>query len=266
MVDRERLMSAKQSGTATRHEGILAQLARQQRVHVSDLAARFDVSEETIRRDLVALEHSGDAVRVHGGAIVPTAAVEPGQVRPAVDDDGVVGAVLGMLPASGSIYLASGPVSHAVAEALPDAADRTLITSSIEIALLAAIKPATVVYNLGGRVRGDVRSGDAQFGPWTNELLAELRIGTAVIEVGVMGQDGAVLAQTPQQAEQVEQALEIAERRVLVITGRGGEPGLAVAAGLADFDDIVSVAQLPRDLAARAAEAEIRVVVPEAAA
>ncbi|GFP36218.1 DeoR family transcriptional regulator, fructose operon transcriptional repressor, partial [Candidatus Hakubella thermalkaliphila] len=38
-------------------------------VYVSDLSQRFDVSEETIRRDLDRLEREGVAHRIHGGAI-----------------------------------------------------------------------------------------------------------------------------------------------------------------------------------------------------
>lgn len=258
-------MAAKTTGTRARHEGILVLLARQQRVHVADLAERFDVSEETIRRDLVALEAHGDAVRVHGGAIVPTATVEQAPARAAVEVGSLADAVLGLLPASGSVFVASGRVSRAVAEALPDADDRTIITSSIEIALLAAVKPFTVVYNLGGAVRPDVRGGDAQFGPWTDELLSGLRVDVAVIETASIGDDGSVLAETPQLAEQAKRALGIAERRVLVVTGDEGGPGFAVAAAIADFDVVVSHAALPRALAGRADEAGIRVVVPDGA-
>lgn len=258
-------MPAKTTGTMARHEGILTLLARQQRVHVSDLAERFDVSEETIRRDLVALEARGDAVRVHGGAIVPAATVDQGHARIASDAGGLASAVLDLLPAKGSVFVATGRVSRAVAEALPDAADRTIITSSIDIALLAAVKPFTVVYNLGGTVRPDVRGGDTQFGPWTNELLSGLRVDVAVIEAASLGADGSVLTETPQLAEQVRCALDIAERRVLVVTGEDGQPGLTVAAALSDFDDVVSPAPLPRELAARAHEGEIRVVVTDGA-
>ncbi len=50
---RQRILQAVRSGTA----------------HVSDLARAFDVSEMTVRRDLIALERDGKLERVHGGAV-----------------------------------------------------------------------------------------------------------------------------------------------------------------------------------------------------
>ena len=39
------------------------------RVNVTDLAADFDITTETVRRDLAALEKAGALQRVHGGAV-----------------------------------------------------------------------------------------------------------------------------------------------------------------------------------------------------
>ncbi len=42
------------------------------RVEVSELALRYNVTTETIRRDLEVLEQRGDLVRIHGGAVRPS--------------------------------------------------------------------------------------------------------------------------------------------------------------------------------------------------
>ena len=52
-----------------RHESIAEALRSDGRVSVSDLALRLDVTAETVRRDLDALEQSGLLQRVHGGAV-----------------------------------------------------------------------------------------------------------------------------------------------------------------------------------------------------
>src|SRR5882724_2915332 len=49
---------------------IAAQLRRESRVRVDDLARQFVVSGETIRRDLQVLEERGLLRRVYGGAVV----------------------------------------------------------------------------------------------------------------------------------------------------------------------------------------------------
>lgn len=52
-----------------RHQ-ILEELQRNKRVVVSELSARFDVSEETIRRDLEKLSEDGYVVKTYGGAVL----------------------------------------------------------------------------------------------------------------------------------------------------------------------------------------------------
>ena len=44
-------------------------VASARRVNGADLARRYDVTMETVRRDLAALEEAGKLRRVHGGAV-----------------------------------------------------------------------------------------------------------------------------------------------------------------------------------------------------
>ena len=51
------------------HDAIAASLQSAGRVSVAELAEHFDVTTETVRRDLDALESAGVLRRVHGGAV-----------------------------------------------------------------------------------------------------------------------------------------------------------------------------------------------------
>ena len=53
-----------------RRNAILAALKEEKHVVVSELAKQFDVSEETIRRDLDKLEKEGYVVKTYGGAVI----------------------------------------------------------------------------------------------------------------------------------------------------------------------------------------------------
>ncbi|MET1380299.1 DeoR family transcriptional regulator, partial [Staphylococcus aureus] len=53
-----------------RRRSILNSLYREKRLVVTDLAGRFGVTEETIRRDLEKLEKEGFLNRTYGGAII----------------------------------------------------------------------------------------------------------------------------------------------------------------------------------------------------
>jgi DeoR/GlpR family transcriptional regulator of sugar metabolism len=52
-----------------RRETIVAELTRHGRVEVAELALRLEVSEDTIRRDLRALQAQGYLQKTHGGAV-----------------------------------------------------------------------------------------------------------------------------------------------------------------------------------------------------
>src|SRR6476659_8453265 len=75
-------MSAPTDGTprrlpAGRKADLAAYVAEQGQVTVANLAERFDVSPDTIRRDLDALDADGVLIRTHGGAISPQAVPRP---------------------------------------------------------------------------------------------------------------------------------------------------------------------------------------------
>jgi DeoR/GlpR family transcriptional regulator of sugar metabolism len=55
--------------TLERHREILALLSEKGSARVTELAQRFEVTEETIRRDLDKLEADGQLARSHGGAV-----------------------------------------------------------------------------------------------------------------------------------------------------------------------------------------------------
>ena len=53
-----------------RHREIVAMLHENGRIDVATVAQRFNITLETVRRDLVSLEHDGLVLRVHGGAVL----------------------------------------------------------------------------------------------------------------------------------------------------------------------------------------------------
>jgi len=73
-----------------RHQEILQRARENGRVDVASLAAELDVTPETVRRDLSALERAGLVRRVHGGAnrlpistgMIPAARCACGEAMP----------------------------------------------------------------------------------------------------------------------------------------------------------------------------------------
>jgi DeoR/GlpR family transcriptional regulator of sugar metabolism len=68
----------------SRKQQILQILAEEKQVMSGELSQRFNVSEDSIRRDLRELAAEGKLQRVHGGALPVSAAIAPIETRKSV--------------------------------------------------------------------------------------------------------------------------------------------------------------------------------------
>lgn len=128
------------------------------RVEVSELATRFQVTTETIRRDLSELQEQRLVRRVHGGAVAwETSGFEPLLVvRNDQQDDEkrrIAKIAVNELPDSGTIIIDSGSTLGRFAEAVPATANIRVVTNSLPIAQTLAEHDEVEVIVLGGKVR-----------------------------------------------------------------------------------------------------------------
>lgn len=119
-----------------RLEEILRLLRSAQRVDVTDLTVRFGVSDMTIRRDLAALETSGQVRRVHGGAV--PARAQPYEYRadqqPAAKAR-IAAATAELIGPDAAVGIDIGTTCRAVAQSLADRDDLFVVTNSLHAAI-----------------------------------------------------------------------------------------------------------------------------------
>src|ERR1041384_6686327 len=123
-----------------RQQVILERARAKGRVDVAALADEFEVTTETIRRDLTVLERQGFLRRVHGGAIpVERLGFEPTlSVRETVMTDEktrIAKAAAAELGDAASIMLDAGSTTAKLAEELPVDRELTVVTHSVNIAV-----------------------------------------------------------------------------------------------------------------------------------
>ena len=108
-----------------RQPQIEAIIRREGEVSVDMLAARFDVSSETIRRDLGTLAERGRVQKVHGGARRPFLIAEPShgeRQSTAAEAKAMIGRRLGDAVAAGeTIFIDTGSTTLAAADTLEQA-------------------------------------------------------------------------------------------------------------------------------------------------
>lgn len=141
--------------TSHRRRLILDALRADGRVVAKDLAAQWDVSEDTVRRDLRDLAAQGLLQRVHGGALPASPAVADFTARTAIGSEAkaqVAALAAGLVLPGQTIAIDGGTTARALAARLPADLRATVLTHSPTIAVELATHPAVEVVIVGGRL------------------------------------------------------------------------------------------------------------------
>ncbi len=127
------------------------------RVMVEDLAKRFEVSAQTIRKDLNDLCDERSLTRIHGGAIIASGvenlAYEARRFVAAEEKKAIGAAAAARIPNGCSLFINIGTTTEEVASALTSHEDLLVITNNLNVAMLLYRHPRIEVVVAGGAVR-----------------------------------------------------------------------------------------------------------------
>lgn len=201
-----------------RREAIVLRARLDGRVDVAALAAEFEVTAGTVRRDLTGLERNGLVRRVHGGALpVERIGSEPaggdrGDLRAAEKEHSGKTATE-HLPREGPVLIDAGTTTARLVEALPAEAELTVVTNALPIAQRLVSRPGWTVLVLGGRMRG---STPAQVGTWAERMLGDLHVDVAVLSAQGVSVDRGLTTPDPAEAETRRAMITAAGRDVFI--------------------------------------------------
>lgn len=236
---------------------------RNGRVEVSTLAERFDVTAETIRRDLTDLEQRGILRRVHGGAIAA------GRLRsePAVTEraevmieekERIAKAALEHVPQGGTILLDAGTTTGALAALLPTDRTLTVVTNALPIAMTLSTRRNIELLFVGGRVRGVTL---ACVDDWAVRTLDRLRVDVTFSATNGLTVDAGLT--TPDVAEAAtKRAMIRAGQRVVLLADhtKVGQEHFSRFGEFAEVDLLITDAGLADDQHAELEAAGLEVV------
>lgn len=141
-----------------RRNAILAKLSADGKVIVADLSREFEVTEETIRRDLEKLDNDGLAKKTYGGAVANEKLNNdlPFNVRKRanISEKQFIAEKIAPLIHDGDyIMLDASSTAICVIECIKELKNITLITNSVEILLELADKKDWNVLSTGGTLK-----------------------------------------------------------------------------------------------------------------
>ncbi|MFD4667658.1 DeoR/GlpR family DNA-binding transcription regulator [Streptomyces halstedii] len=208
------------------------------RVDVLSLAEEFQVTAETIRRDLKALDRAGLLRRVHGGAIpAGRLGFEPDlaerDVVAADEKDRIAAAALGELPAEGNVIIDAGTTTARLAAAVPLGSVLTVVTHALPVAARLADHPGISLHLVGGRVRHRTR---AAVDAWALSAYSQINADVVFLATNGFSPQGGLT--TPDLAEAAVKRAVISAARRVVLLADSAKFGQEYFARFGDLDGI----------------------------
>jgi DeoR family fructose operon transcriptional repressor len=226
---------------AEERQQAMAQLvAAHGRLSVNVLAEQYDVTTETVRRDLSTLERMGLVRRVHGGAVPAHSltVIESGLVERdsanTVEKERIARVALDLLPPAGStVLMDAGSTTNRLASLLPRDHRLTVVTHAVPIAARLAGNPQIELILLPGRVRSTTQ---AAVGADTVAALAHLRAD--VVFLGTNGLTVKHGLSTPDRDEASTKRAMVASARRAVVLADASKIGTESTLRFAALDEI----------------------------
>lgn len=232
-----------------RKNSILSLLQTEKRVVVSELAERFEVSEETIRRDLEKLEQEGLVQKSYGGAVLTDNALSdmPLAVRKRTNVLGkqkIAELVASYIADNSSLMLDSSSTALFIAKRIKDRKNMVIITNSLEILVELKDRKDWKIFSSGGQLGEDSL---ALVGSQANRMLSSFHVGAAIISCKGFDINKGFTDSNDMHASTKRTMLENCDKRVLAVdSSKFDRIAFNVVGGLSDIDVIVTDVR-PRD-------------------
>ena len=250
---------------AERRNQILEILRRDDRVLVAPLAVQFDVSEETIRRDLANLEQLGLAVKCYGGAtLADNRNAPPFKVRKKlnVEEKKTVPALVAHMVDDGDfLMLDDSSTCYFIIRALHGKKGLTIVTNSIEIILeLSGLHEDWNVISTGGNLNQSVF---AFYGRKAEDTVRAFHVDKTIISCAGMDRNGQFTEAGIENATMKQAMMDSGREIILAMDSHKFNTTAFISVGnLSQVSTIVTNADPGKEWREYLAEQNIRLIYP----
>jgi DeoR family glycerol-3-phosphate regulon repressor len=177
-----------------RQEELIALVQREGFVAVDQAASHFDVTQQTIRRDLGTLCDAGLLRRYHGGVSLPSSVenlaytARIGLLR--AEKQRIATLLAQHIPDGASLFINLGTTNEDVARALLTHKGLRIITNNLNVAIMLSNNPSFEVIVAGGVVRG---RDHGVTGEATIELIRQFKVDFGIVGISGIDLDGTLL-------------------------------------------------------------------------
>lgn len=244
----------------------IALLAKSEgRVTVDELAERFSVTPQTIRKDLNGLCDRGVLSRFHGGALphsgVTNFAYEARRQLAPEAKRAIGRAAAALVPDGASLLINIGTTTEQVATALRGRDDLMVITNNINVAnILQGYEPIEVIV-----AGGVLRHGDGGIvGEAAVDFIRQFKVDYAIIGASAIDSDGSLLDFDYREVKVAKSIISSARTSILVADAMKFDRTAPVRIGhISELDHFVTERALPEAIARVCSDHAVQIHIAE---
>ena len=240
-----------ESALSDRQRDILQRVREAGYAEIGALADLYEVSTQTIRRDVNALCAADALRRVHGGVELPRGNANLHYAsRHLLQESAkrsIATAFATLIPSGSSLAVSIGTTPCYAVQALEARRDLTVLTNNLNVAIGVCDRESWTVRVPGGTVR----PGDRDIlGPQVEEFFARYQVDFGVFGVGGVAEDGTLLDFTEEEVA-ARRAIQRNCRQSFLLLDhtKFGRPAHVRGGHLAEIDRVICDAPLPGGLA-----------------
>lgn len=221
-----------------RQHQILEWIRRTEHLEVELIAQRFDVTTQTIRKDINQLCDYGLLRRRHGGVSLPSSVTNLSfssrQVINQHAKQRIASALASLIPENASVFLGIGTTIEFVARELTRHKGLTVLTNNLNVASLLCASPSIQVLVAGGQLR---HNDHDLVGEETTRFFADFHADYGVIGTGSLDLRHGLMDFDVREASVSRAILSNCRQRILVADqSKWGRNALAKIAPLSEID------------------------------
>lgn len=222
-----------------RKQKIAEYVISRSRASVQELAALFQVSESTVRRDLRDLEETKPLRRTHGGVVAiqnqepfePSFEEKEDRLRP--QKEAVAKKAISFIDEGDTIFLDSGTTTYYLAKQLKSFKQLTVVTNSVMVAQeLKSVNQIDVLLT-GGTLR---RETQAMVGPIAIQSIGSIRVDKLFLAINGIDPEAGLTTPNLLEAE-VKRSMIRSAKQVILVTDHS-KYGKITFAKVADLSEI----------------------------
>lgn len=249
-----------------RQNKILSLAREQGRVDVEDLSASFNVSPQTIRKDLNELCDKQLLQRIHGGAIVGSGienvSYEARRLLAPGPKLAIGKAAAALIPNNSSLLINIGTTTEQVAHALANHRGLLVITNNINAVEIMKSFLGVELIIAGGQVR---RSDGGIVGDAAVDFISQFKADFAVIGVSAIDEDGSLLDYDFREVRVAQAIIKNSRHIILVTDAMKLKRSAPIRIGhISQITTMVIDEELPKKLQEICAQSGVNVVIAKA--